>query len=81
MCKVSEAALVANINGAGIAIEATLDAQTVYSVFIPSNLHGVVTEFISDGATCGMAHMLIEEDVKTGTIGCTVPHSRECYLY
>ena len=54
------------------------DSQEVmYSAFNRSNFYDVVTEFISDGATCGTAHLLSEEDVATGTIMFTVPHFRE----
>lgn len=57
------------------------DCQTVmYSAFNRSNFYDVVTEFISDGATCGTAHMVIEEDVPRGTIVFQVPHFRECFI-
>jgi hypothetical protein len=57
------------------------DCQDVmYSAFNRSNFYDVVTEFISDGSTAGTAHLLIEEDVATATIVCTVPHFRECFI-
>jgi hypothetical protein len=57
------------------------DCQTVmYSAFNRSNFYDVVTEFISDGSTCGTAHLLIEEDVERGSIVFTVPHFRECFI-
>lgn len=57
------------------------DCQDVmYSAFNRSNFYDVVTEFVADGATCGTAHLLIEEDVASGTIVFTVPHFRECYI-
>jgi hypothetical protein len=57
------------------------DCQTVmYSAFNRSNFYDVVPEFISDGATCGTAHMLIEEDVAQAAVVFTVPHFRECFI-
>lgn len=57
------------------------DSQTVmYSAFNRSNFYDVITEFISDGATCGTAHLLVEEDVARATTVFTVPHFRECYI-
>ena len=57
------------------------DCQTVmYSAFNRSNFYDVVTEFISDGASCGTASMLVEEDVEHSTIVFTVPHFREIYI-
>ena len=57
------------------------DCQTVlYSAFNRSNFYDVVTEFISDGATCGTASMLVEEDVENARQVFTVPHFRECYI-
>lgn len=57
------------------------DCQTVmYSAFNRSNFYDIATEFISDGATCGTAHLLTEEDVATGTIVFTVPHFRQCFI-
>lgn len=57
------------------------DCQTVmYSALNRSNFYDVVTEFISDGSTCGTAHFLVEEDVARGAIVFTVPHFRECYI-
>ena len=57
------------------------DSQEVmYSAFNRSNFYDIVTEFISDGATCGTAHLLSEEDVASGTIMFTVPHFRECFI-
>lgn len=57
------------------------DCQTVmYSAFNRSNFYDVVTEFISDGATCGTSHMLIEEDIERASINFVVPHFRECFI-
>jgi hypothetical protein len=57
------------------------DAQTVmYSAFNRSNFYDVVTEFISDGATCGTATIQIEEDMRTATQVFTVPHFREIFI-
>jgi hypothetical protein len=57
------------------------DCQAVmYSAFNRSNFYDVVTEFISDGATCGTANLVIEEDVPRGTIVFQVPHFRECFI-
>jgi hypothetical protein len=57
------------------------DCQTVmYSALNRSNFYDVVGEFISDGATCGTAHILAEEDIETASIVFTVPHFRECYI-
>lgn len=57
------------------------DCQTVmYSAFNRSNFYDIVTEFISDGATCGTAYMQIEEDIAEGSIVFTVPHFRECFI-
>jgi Bacteriophage head to tail connecting protein len=57
------------------------DSQTVmYSAFNRSNFYDVVTEFISDGATCGTAHLVIEEDVEHASQVFTVPHFRECFI-
>ncbi len=57
------------------------DCQTVmYSAFNRSNFYDVVTEFISDGATCGTAHLLIEEDMERASINFLVPHFRECFI-
>lgn len=57
------------------------DCQTVlYSAFNRSNFYDVNTEFISDGATCGTAYLLIEEDIKNSSIVFTVPHYRECFI-
>jgi len=57
------------------------DCQTVmYSALNRSNFYDVVGEFISDGATCGTAHMLAEEDLARAAIVFTVPHFRECYI-
>jgi hypothetical protein len=54
--------------------------DVMYSSFNRSNFYDLAPEFISDGSTCGTAHMLIEEDVATATIVFTVPHFRECYI-
>lgn len=57
------------------------DCQTVmYSAFNRSNFYDVVTEFISDGATCGTGYMLIEEDIPQASIVFTVPHFREMFI-
>src|ERR1017187_10927308 len=57
------------------------DSQTVmYSAFNRSNFYDIVTEFISDGATCGTATMQVEEDVAQATTVFTVPHFRECFI-
>src|ERR1017187_5622453 len=57
------------------------DSQTVmYSAFNRSNFYDTITEFISDGATCGTATIQIEEDISNGTTVFTVPHFRECYI-
>ena len=57
------------------------DSQEVlYSAFNRSNFYDVVTEFISDGATCGTSHLIVEEDVARATTVFTVPHFRECYI-
>lgn len=57
------------------------DSQTVmYSAFNRSNFYDSVTEFISDGATCGTATYQIEEDITQGSIVFTVPHFRECFI-
>jgi hypothetical protein len=54
--------------------------EDMYSAFNRSNFYDVVTEFISDGASCGTATILSEEDVDNGTIVFTVPHFRECFI-
>jgi hypothetical protein len=54
--------------------------EVMYSAFNRSNFYDVVTEFISDGATCGTSHLVVEEDVITGTIVFIVPHFRECFI-
>jgi len=57
------------------------DCQTVmYSAFNRSNFYDVVTEFISDGATTGTSHLLIEEDITRAAINFIVPHFRECFI-
>lgn len=57
------------------------DSQTVmYSAFNRSNFYDVITEFISDGATCGTANLLVEEDIQRSAINFLVPHFRECYI-
>ena len=57
------------------------DSQTVmYSAFNRSNFYDIVTEFISDGATCGTATMQVEEDIPRATTVFTVPHFRECFI-
>lgn len=52
----------------------------MYSAFNRSNFYDVATEFISDGAICGTAHLMSEEDVAAARIVCTVPHFRECFV-
>lgn len=54
--------------------------DVLYSAFNRSNFYDVVPEFISDGATCGTAHFLIEENVAAARIVFTVPHFRECFI-
>lgn len=54
--------------------------EVMYSAFNRSNFYDVVTEFISDGASCGTATILSEEDVENGAIVFTVPHFRECFI-
>jgi len=57
------------------------DSQTVlYSAFNRSNFYDTITEFISDGATCGTATLQIEEDVAQATTVFTVPHFREVFI-
>ena len=57
------------------------DCQTVmYSAFNRSNFYDVVTEFISDGATCGTSSLIVEEDIENSSIVFTVPHFRECFI-
>ncbi len=57
------------------------DCQTVmYSAFNRSNFYDVVTEFISDGATCGTATLQVEEDIPNASIVFTVPHFREIFI-
>lgn len=57
------------------------DCQVVlYSAFNRSNFYDKNPEFISDGATCGTAYLLIEEDIKNARAVFTVPHYRECYI-
>src|SRR5208283_3578371 len=57
------------------------DSQTVlYSAFNRSNFYDTITEFISDGATCGTATIQIEEDVANATTVFTVPHYREIFI-
>jgi len=54
--------------------------DVMYQAFLRSNFYDVVTEFVSDGATAGTAHFLLEEDIGKGRIIFTVPHFRECYI-
>ena len=54
--------------------------EVLYSAFNRSNFYDKNPEFISDGATCGTAYFLIEEDVKNARIVFTVPHFRECFI-
>lgn len=55
-------------------------SEVLYSAFNRSNFYDKNPEFISDGATCGTAYFLIEEDVKKARAVFTVPHFRECYI-
>lgn len=54
--------------------------DVLYSAFNRSNFYDKNPEFISDGATCGTAYFLIEEDIKNSRTVFTVPHFRECYI-
>jgi len=54
--------------------------EVLYSAFNRSNFYDKNTEFISDGATCGTAYLLIEEDIKNSRTVFTVPHYRECFI-
>lgn len=54
--------------------------EVLDSAFNRSNFYDVNTEFISDGATCGTAYFLIEEDIKNSRIEFLVPHYRECFI-
>lgn len=54
--------------------------DVLYNAFNRSNFYDKNTEFISDGATCGTAYFLIEEDIKNSRTVFTVPHFRECYI-
>jgi hypothetical protein len=54
--------------------------DVMYSAFNRSNFYDVIPEFISDGATAGTAHFLIEEEIAESRIVFTVPHFRECYI-
>jgi hypothetical protein len=54
--------------------------EVIYSAFNRSNFYDKNTEFISDGATCGTAYLLIEEDVQNARTVFTVPHYRECFI-
>ncbi len=54
--------------------------DVMYSALNRSNFYDVNTEFISDGATCGTAHLLIEEDIERAAINFIVPHFRECFI-
>ena len=57
------------------------DTETVmYSALNRSNFYDIITEFIRDGAACGTAHILAEEDVARSAIVFTVPHFRECFI-
>jgi hypothetical protein len=57
------------------------DSQEVmYSAFNRSNFYDVNTEFISDGATCGTATIVIEEEMEHARIVFLVPHFRETYI-
>ncbi len=52
----------------------------MYSAFNRSNFYDQVTEFISDGATCGTASVLAEEDIENARITFSVPHFREIFI-
>jgi hypothetical protein len=54
--------------------------ESMYSAFNRSNFYDVVPEFISDGATCGTAHLVVEEDIPRAAINFVVPHFRECFI-
>ena len=54
--------------------------EVMYSAFNRSNFYDVIPEFISDGATCGTGHLVIEEDVREAKINFVVPHFRECFI-
>lgn len=54
--------------------------EVLYSAFNRSNFYDKNPEFISDGATCGTAYFLIEEDIKNSRTVFTVPHFRECFI-
>lgn len=54
--------------------------EVLYSAFNRSNFYDKNPEFISDGATCGTAYFLIEEDIKNNRTVFTVPHFRECFI-
>lgn len=57
------------------------DSQTVmYSAFNRSNFYDEVPQLISDGATTGTAHLIVEEDVGAAQIVFKVPHFRECFI-
>jgi hypothetical protein len=51
-----------------------------YAAFNRSNFYDVIPEFIGDGATCGTANLLAEEEVASGRITFTVPHFRENFI-
>ena len=54
--------------------------EVTYSAFNRSNFYDVNTEFIRDGASCGTAHILVEEDIANSKIVFVVPHFRECFI-
>lgn len=54
--------------------------DVLYSHFMRSNFYDVTTEFVSDAASIGTAHILSEEDLMAGRTTYTVPHFRECYI-
>jgi len=54
--------------------------EVLYSAFNRSNFYDVNTEFISDGATNGTSHIIVEEDIERAAIVFTVPHFRECFI-
>ena len=55
-------------------------SDVLYSAFNRSNFYDQIPEFISDGATCGTAHMVVEEDIKNANTVFTIPHFRECFI-
>ena len=54
--------------------------DVLYSAFNRSNFYDVTPEYVGDGATCGTAHFLVEEDVAIARTNCTVLHFRQCFI-